>query len=379
MSEPRDPALEALILAALDDDSAYQVYGDWLATRGHVRGELVALQARGLTEEADALLAAHPELWGELADLREVITATWRHGFIEQARIANTKRRLEPGAVTIPEAIGRLVDGPGRFLRDLTVGIVTYESNSYTGVTAALAERGPLPALRSIAYGDFRRDETELNWSTIGDLEPLYAAAPNLERLYLRSGSMQLGTIELPTLREFTIFTGGLDGPSAFAIASATWPRLEKLDLMFGSEGNPPVRTCDPIRALLAAERVPALRWLGIKNFTFYRDLVPSLLEARVVAQLRVLDLSMGTLTDADAAVLGAAKRVFGHLEQLIVSENYLTDRGLTALANLGCEIVSNNHRANAYAEPNGQRDWEQPDPGANDPDDDNRYVAVYE
>jgi len=157
MSEPRNPELEQVIQHDPDEASAYQVYGDWLAARGHPRGELIALQARGLDAQADTLLADHPGLWEAVGEFRDLITKpVWRLGFLEAARVANTYERTQGRhQVTglVPTALGKLLEGPGRFLRDLTVGIVSFKQNDYTPVTEALADRGPLPTLRALAPG----------------------------------------------------------------------------------------------------------------------------------------------------------------------------------------------------------------------------------
>jgi len=59
--------------------------------------------------------------------------------------------------------LGLLLDEPSaRFLRGLTVGIVTYEDNDYAGIACELGKRY-LPQLRSLFLGDFHSEETELN------------------------------------------------------------------------------------------------------------------------------------------------------------------------------------------------------------------------
>ncbi len=369
MSEPRDARLEQLIRDDADDDGNLTVYGDWLAAQGSPRGELVALQAKGLPGQAAALLAKHPELG--LANLEEV---GWRLGFIDKAKLRS--RHNQPLAVAV---LGELLDGPGRFIRELTIGLVDLRTNNYAPITALLAQRR-VPTLRSLYYGDFGYEETELNWSTIGDISALGAALPNLRHLKLRSGGMKLGALAFPELRSFTTITGQLDAPSAQAIGTATWPKLEKLDLMVGGQGSPRVRMAD-LQPILDGDGLPALRWLGIKNFTFHGELVPALLASKLVAQLTTLDLSMGTLADREAAVLGAAKDKLGHLERLIIGENYLTATGFEALAQLGIAIVSTESGLKSHGadtDERGQRELEDLDP--DDPEDEgSRYAAVYE
>src|SRR5687767_5576876 len=58
--EPINEQLDALLLE--DPSSDTTAYGDWLAERGHPRGELIALQNRDLHAEAARCLRRHPEL-----------------------------------------------------------------------------------------------------------------------------------------------------------------------------------------------------------------------------------------------------------------------------------------------------------------------------
>ena len=105
-----------------------------------------------------------------MLEIKDVVTnVVWKGGFIERARVANTHDRDsefgdgEKEEVEIPKVIGQLLDGPGRFLRELTVGIVTFMDNSYTQVAAEIAKRKSIPTLRSLWLGDFSSKETELN------------------------------------------------------------------------------------------------------------------------------------------------------------------------------------------------------------------------
>ncbi len=381
--EPRMPSLEKTIRNDPDEDGPYTVYGDWLSEQGHPRGELVTAQVRGLTKQATKLLKQHPSLWGDLAELSDVVTdVTWENGFIAGAKVANTRDRNHEGddpdrglpSVEIADVVGMLLDGPGRFLRDLVVGIVKFESNTYEAIAAAIAKRGPLPTVRSLYLGDFRSQETELNWSETGDLSKLWKAVPNLETLRLRSGTIALDKkLDLPALRELSIYTGGLDEASAKAIASARWPTLVKLDLMFGRISEGAVDTARPLAALLEARAVPALRWLGLKNFGFHAELVPAILRSKVLKQLEVLDLSHGSMGDAEAELLVAGKAQLAHLDELVVADNYFTAKGLKLLKQVGVRIT---------AKTTGKRSWDVNAHGqreVEDDEDDDRYASIYE
>ncbi len=380
VEEPRNAALEKAIRDDPDDDGAYGVYGDWLAQQGHPRGELATAQLARNTAVAKKLLAKHAALWGELAGLEDVVTnVIWKGGFIERARVANTFERStmhggEKSTIDVADVVGKLLAGPGRFLRELVVGIVDYEGNGYRDVVKAIAAHKSVPTLRSLYFGDFHSEETELNWSAIGEITELGKACPNLQRLKLRSGGMKLGKLDFPNLVGLTIFSGGLDPASSKAIADAKWPKLEKLDLMFGRKSHGALATAKPLQALFDARSVPRLTALGIKNFEFHAELVPMLLRSKLLRQLETLDLSLGTMGDAEAALLLAGKAQLAHLKSLDVSENFFTAAGLKTLKQIGIPIETKSGNGSAWnSNKLGQRDDEDPE----DPSD--RYASIYE
>ncbi|WP_164013328.1 hypothetical protein [Pyxidicoccus trucidator] len=124
-----------------------------------------------------------------------------------------------------------------RFLRELTLGIPNYESDSsYGGAIQAIVEAGGSRSLRSLFIGDFKYPgETEISWTPVGNVEPLYAVLPRLGTLRLRGGGVVLGKIRLPELREFVMETGGLPLAAVKSIARAQWPSLERLEVWFGN------------------------------------------------------------------------------------------------------------------------------------------------
>ena len=331
-------------------EGADQVYADWLSDQGDPRGELAQVQLRlakdpknkELKKLEKKLLATHADaLLGKLAGESKMLDLEWHAGFITKARIARPyddgdeesedgEEREQP---PLEKVLGWLLDSPSaRFLRELTVGIVIRDDeNSYGNVAKTIGSRY-LPSLRSLFLGDFTYEDTELNWSTLGNLEPMWSALPNLERLKLRSGSMKLGTIVLPRLKELTVVTGGMDAKAARAIASAQWPSLEVMSLQIGPEpdaGEVKVKDLEPI---LDGATLPRLTHLGITNFNHTGKLLEPLAHSKILPQLTELDLKMGTLGDEHAARLFALQKAFAHLTKLDVHDNYLTSEGKAVL-----------------------------------------------
>ena len=67
-----------------------------------------------------------------------------------------------------------------------------------------------------------------------------------------------------------------------------------------------------------------------------------------VLKQLRVLDLSQGTLSDDGARALLASAPAFAHLERLDLTENFLGDEMIAAVAKL-CPDVRAEGQREAY------------------------------
>ncbi|HWU86697.1 MAG TPA: hypothetical protein VN253_05465, partial [Kofleriaceae bacterium] len=325
------------------DPSAAQVYADWLQGEGDPRGELAAIQLqlaaepkrKDLQKAERALLAQHAERWlGKLGPYQDLVELRWRAGFFHAARVANTFERSrshegERESVEIERVLGLLLDEPSaRFLRELTVGIVTYEDNGYGGIARTLGKRY-LPQLRSLFLGDFHSEETELNWSSLDDVQPMYAALPNLRALKVRSGSMTLGAIVLPRLERFEVITGGLDSKAARSIAAAVWPSLRALSIQVGPSGHGDATAkAKDFQPVLDGAGLPRLVHLGLTNLDYTDALIEPLAHAKVLPQLEELDLKMGTLSDDGARLLYRYQKAFAHLRRIDVDDNYLTRDG---------------------------------------------------
>jgi uncharacterized protein (TIGR02996 family) len=359
--------LEAAILANPDDDEACMVYADWLQTQGDPRGELAAVQqqlsrqpkSKKLKNQEAKLLAQHgAHLLGRLADVLDMVQdIEWHMGFIKKATVKNVHERSdlfdEPTREMIPveEVLGWLLDHPsGRFLQDLTVGIVDFEDNGYVGVARVIGER-KLPALRRLFLGDFIYEETELNWSHAGNIEPLYKAVPNLQSLTVRSGSMTLGRINLPELREFVTITGGMGDEATRSICKARWPKLERLSLQFGRRYENATTDAKEVRPLLAAKGLPNLKHLGITNAEFTDAVCGELPRSKVLPQLEELDLKMGTMGEEGARAIIENADKFEHLELLDVQDNYLEGMW-PELRGVCAKVVFGDQRGSADSDP---------------------------
>ncbi|MEJ7597152.1 MAG: hypothetical protein WKG01_04515, partial [Kofleriaceae bacterium] len=287
---------------------------------------------------------------GPLASCEDVVTEVdWHMGFIRACRVASTSarfnRELLPD-VAIADVMGWLLDepGPARFLQRLTLGIVKLDGNCYREVTDVIA-RKPRPSLRTLFVGDFGSVDTELNWSAIDGISALWPMVPNLRELTLRSGTIEIGPIDLPQLERLTTVSGGFAAAEVAHLAAASWPSLTDLSLQFGRGHEGAATDVAVVDPILAGTRVPRLRALGLTNQEFGDAVCERVVLAKVLPQLGSLDLSMSTLTDDGARILHAHAAKLRHLESLDVSENYLTADGCALLASVARTVITSHQR----------------------------------
>jgi uncharacterized protein (TIGR02996 family) len=323
---PRNFDLEATIASNPDDEQAYLVYADWLQQQNDPLGEHIIRHVR----DAAYLDEHETDMLGPLADYLDMFEArTWHCGFLKRVTVKNVFERsgMHDGKdpeFPVGELLAMMLDHEaGRFLQDLTIGIVDYESNSYTAPMGVIGAR-TLPALRTLLVGDFYSEETELNWSHLGNASVMYKALPNLKWLTLRSGTMHLGAIDLPELRALSTITGGLQKDAIESVTTAHWPKLEKLSLQIGSSRYDSDITVGDLQPILDGKGLPeSLEHLGLFNFESADELVPLLAASKILPRITELDLSMGSLGPDGATALIEHKRAFEHLDLIDLSKSW--------------------------------------------------------
>jgi len=372
-TERRNPALERAIVANPYDTDAYMVYADWLQDQGDPRGELIALQIAGKAAAAKKLLARHADgFLGALADHQKCHDRgkrdafTWQYGFIHRVRLAHdhyAEGWSTDGARgwdgSLAEVLDLLLRHPsGRFIAELTMNY-NGDPNEDTldDLIGILAKRAPA-TLRKLRIGD---DVDQISWYKVGNLGKLWKAVPNLTHFDIEAGEFTLGTIALPKLVHAVFATGGLAKASAKAIAAATWPNIEHLEVYYGDESYGGNATIKDVLPLLARTDLPKLRYLGVKNAMFQDALCEHLATSKLLRQLATLDLSCGILTDDGAATIARHRQAFAHLAVLDISRTYVTKQGIALLKGVAKQVIAKDMRADI------------------DDDPDDRYVAVGE
>ncbi|MEU8618346.1 STM4015 family protein [Streptomyces sp. NPDC048623] len=218
-----------------------------------------------------------------------------------------------------------------------------YENSSAAIVEALVAAKDRLPALEAVFLGDMLSEDCEISWIIQSDVTPLLAAYPGLRTLAVRGASgLAFPPLRHEGLRRLVVQSGGLPAAVVRDIGACDFPALEHLELWLGRQdyGN----DCTPadLEPILAGTRLPALRYLGLRNSETQDDVAAAVANAPVVARVEELDLSMGELTDKGAEALLAGQPLT-HLRRLDLSHHYLSEetaeRVADALAPHGVDV----------------------------------------
>jgi hypothetical protein len=356
-----NPMLEQTIFADPTSPAAWQAYGEWLRSQNDPRGELIAMESAGGSTQAEQIYAANKAEWAgsALAELMEqakdneeegerCFSLVWEHGFIKSVRVQVEWDIDMPSPV---EMLRTTLNSPAaQFIQCITIGVVDMEGeNFYNQVNLAISECGTLNCMRELFIGDFDAEECEISWSEIGDVSKLYPVLPNLEKLKLRGGAIELGQLKHDKLKELIIETGGLSGSSVRSLAAADLPELVHAEIYFGDENYGAEGDISMIMPLLEAKVFPKVKYLGLENSEFEDDIAMSIATSPMLKQLDVLDLSQGTMTNKGAEAILANVDNFKHLQKLNLTENFIDKETQRLLEAALPGIVSLGEQKDAY------------------------------
>ncbi|GAA3009318.1 STM4015 family protein [Streptomyces fulvorobeus] len=201
-----------------------------------------------------------------------------------------------------------------------------YERDSSFPIGLVVAAAGRLTSLEAVFVGDLVQEEAEISWIEHGDVTPLLTAFPRLRTLGVRGGSsLRLPPVRHESLRELVIESGGLPVEVVRGVLESELPALERLELWLGVSAYGGDASVADLQPLLSGTRFPALSHLGLRNSELQNEIAVAVASAPVVAQLRTLDLSSGTMGDEGAAALLEGQPLI-HLDALDLHHHFLTE-----------------------------------------------------
>jgi hypothetical protein len=242
-------------------------------------------------------------------------------------------------------------------VKELIIGQYNVEaSEPIEEVVAKLVElKDVLKNLKALFLGDITYDECEISWIVQTDITPILQAWPALEHLQTRGGDgLSFSNLQHDQLKTLIIETGGLPPNVIKEVSEARLPNLERLDLWLGSENYGFDSTVEDFSTILSGKNFPKLTHLGLKNSEIQDEIAIAVSQSPILAQLKVLDLSMGTLSNEGAAAL-LENDAIRNLEHLNLRHHYLSQEMMDQLQTLGISInlddKENEHEEDRYAE----------------------------
>jgi hypothetical protein len=219
-----------------------------------------------------------------------------------------------------------------------------------------------LPGLRALFFGDITSEECEISWIEQSDVSALWGAFPRLEEFGIRGGNnLQLGRIKHATLKTLKVEAGGLPGAVVREIGAAELPALEHLEIWLGTSDYGGDSEPADLAGILDGTRFPKLVTLALRNCEWADGLAAWVASAPILARIKRLDLSLGTLGDIGVDALVASPAIRG-LEHINIEHHYVSEAGIAKLTALGIDVNA--------------KDRKEPDV---DRGEEHRYVAVSE
>ena len=206
-------------------------------------------------------------------------------------------------------------------------------------VDAIVAASDRLPKLNAIFVAEVTYEECEISWIVQSDLSPLLLAFPALTHFGARGGAeLSLGALRHEKLESLCIETGGLDRRVLQQIAKSSLPNLKHLEIWLGTTDYGANFAIQDIEPIVQASKFPKLEYLGLRDSDMADAIAELLAKSDIIKQIRVLDLSLGTLGDEGAEHLLNCPKIT-QLKKLDIHYHYCSDAIVNKLKQLGIEI----------------------------------------
>jgi hypothetical protein len=250
------------------------------------------------------------------------------------------------------EAERRWTDKFASFLDDPSSGRVTgivvgpweraferEEAGSRRIVEAIVSARDRLPGLNALFLGEIISEESEISWIEQTDVSPVLNAYPRLGHFAVRGGNgLSLGRLRHDNLKTLIVQAGGLPRTVVQEIAAANLPEARHLEIWLGTDAYGGDATVQDLAPILSGNLFPKLEYLGLRDSEIADEVAFAVAVAPILERIQVLDLSLGTLTDAGAAALLASPAI-ATLRKLDIHYHFCSEEMVARLQGLPVEV----------------------------------------
>ncbi|MBA3923349.1 MAG: HEAT repeat domain-containing protein [Nostocaceae cyanobacterium] len=231
-------------------------------------------------------------------------------------------------------------------------------------VKALVESKEQVTNLKALYIGDMYDYEYKTSNVHLSNMSPILEAYPNLEVLQVRGfgcdydAGLSFHALRHEYLKTLIIESGYMLGCQVIdQICALELPALEYLELWLGNDELYPVwhyyeeekysfddSAITNLMPIISGEVFPQLKYLGLRSSNYSDTIAKTIVKSSLINSLRVLDLSMGTLTTKGAILLLDCLRVKKlhtlNVSMNLVSKNmskYMTKQ----LSQVNCEVIT--------------------------------------
>lgn len=213
-----------------------------------------------------------------------------------------------------------------------------YENTPDKIISLLADNASKLPNLQAVFFGDIIMEESEISWIEQVDYREFFVAYPNIKHFKIRgTQGLRLRGMDLPNLETLVVESGGLPKAVMEDIKTANLPQLKHLELWLGTDDYGFDGSADDVKSLME-KPFPCLTYLGLRNSEMADEVAAMIAKASIVEQIKVLDMSMGNMTDKGAAALLSSPHI-GSLQKLDLHFHYISDEYMGKLRDIGIEL----------------------------------------
>jgi hypothetical protein len=157
-----------------------------------------------------------------------------------------------------------------------------------------------LKHIKSITLADMSYQSSEVSWINLGDVTDLFDKYTNM--MFWKSKGMcnlVINPIQSEMLLSITLVTGGLEKLILKSLLQSQLPNLYHLELWVGTAGYGMDINVEMMEQLFSKHdhgHFPTLEYLGIRNYEDVNLICGLIAESAIVARIRILDLSLGSI-----------------------------------------------------------------------------------
>lgn len=227
-------------------------------------------------------------------------------------------------------------------IESLVIGFLDFDLyDGYDDVISIIVEnKHNLPHLKSLYIGNVSSYEFEISWIAPTNLSPILEAFPSLEILKLRGAGGYFNQNTHLQIKTIIMESAGLDERVPQQLMQCHFHNLEHLELWLGKleRGYGKAIPLNDFEPLFNKNLFSKLTYLGLKNNYQADQYAIALADSKLLKQLKVLDLSLGTLTDLGAEYLLEIADL-SHLELLDLHFHFLSDEMVNRFAKLSITV----------------------------------------